>query len=382
MRPLFSALSMAILGAAMSGCGSREECRVPENRWYSPLTDPALGTEDALALAHRREGEAVQILSISGGGQIGAFGAGFLNGWSRSGKRPQFDIVAGVSTGGIMATFAFLGGPEEEDNLKAAYLDVRDDDIYTRRILFDSLLGNSLYSTEPFKKTLLRIIPNSLIDRVALEGATGRQLWIGTLELDRGAMVAWDMTKLALEANRSGDSRLYDRFRTILLASAAVPLLFPPVMIDGKMHVDGSAREVVFLEHLLSPVCRVCADRERKTPGSPRPVLHMIVNAKIGMPYECVSDDIQAIATRTVEVANDEMTLGNLCRVRGFAQRHGMDWRFARIPDSETIPVAHFEIEPSAMKALFDLGYRRGADPAAWESRIPDPPETMKAADR
>ena len=52
----------------------------------------------------------VQVLALSGGGQWGAFGAGFLKGWTRHGDRPAaFQVVTGTSTGSLQATFAFLG---------------------------------------------------------------------------------------------------------------------------------------------------------------------------------------------------------------------------------------------------------------------------------
>ena len=51
----------------------------------------------------------VNFLALSGGGSDGAFGAGVLCGWTASGKRPEFDLVTGVSTGALTAPFAFLG---------------------------------------------------------------------------------------------------------------------------------------------------------------------------------------------------------------------------------------------------------------------------------
>lgn len=141
------ALLLAV--AACGGCSTRECAEpLPENAWYSPLTQPALGTEGAIAIAKRRQGEAIQILSLSGGGQVGAFGAGILNGWSRSGTRPRFDIVAGVSTGAIIATFAFLGEPGDDDQVKSAFLDITEADVFEERFILEALVSDSLNSTE------------------------------------------------------------------------------------------------------------------------------------------------------------------------------------------------------------------------------------------
>ena len=59
----------------------------------------------------------VNFLALSGGGCDGAFGAGVLAGWTASGKRPEFDLVTGVSTGALTAPFAFLG-PKYDEALK------------------------------------------------------------------------------------------------------------------------------------------------------------------------------------------------------------------------------------------------------------------------
>ena len=73
----------------------------------------------------------LNILTLSGGGTRGAFGAGLLSGWTDSGNIPEFDIVTGVSTGAVMATFVFLGN-EELEKVKTFYTKMYTKDIYTR----------------------------------------------------------------------------------------------------------------------------------------------------------------------------------------------------------------------------------------------------------
>ncbi len=53
-------------------------------------------------------------LILSAGGEDGAYGAGLLGGWSKTGKRPEFSLVTGVSTGALIAPFAFLGPKYDE----------------------------------------------------------------------------------------------------------------------------------------------------------------------------------------------------------------------------------------------------------------------------
>jgi len=70
----------------------------------------------------RQDGNPSQInlLALSGGSEDGAFGAGFLVGWSENGRRPAFDMVTGISTGGLAAPFVFLG-PDYDHVLEELY---------------------------------------------------------------------------------------------------------------------------------------------------------------------------------------------------------------------------------------------------------------------
>src|SRR5229473_2318571 len=63
---------------------------------------------------------ALSYLALSGGGADGAYGAGVLNGWSAAGTRPEFSAVSGVSTGALIAPFAFLG-PAYDATLREVY---------------------------------------------------------------------------------------------------------------------------------------------------------------------------------------------------------------------------------------------------------------------
>src|SRR5258706_15245966 len=78
-----------------------------------------VGADRAYFAAHRDETEArirmaiadgpLNVLALSGGGAGGSFGAGALVGLSHAGKRPQFAIATGGSTGAMLAPFASLG---------------------------------------------------------------------------------------------------------------------------------------------------------------------------------------------------------------------------------------------------------------------------------
>src|SRR4030095_14572697 len=186
----------------------------------------------------RKRGHALNLLSLSGGGQNGAFGAGFLIGWRESGKRPEFDAVGGVSTGALLATHAFLGTPADDAVLEEMYTQVTSANIYTDRGIFSLLSADSLKDTAPLRAMIAKYITADTLKRVAAAADENRVLAVGTTNIDYAQTWVWHMTMIA----QAGDRELY---RNVLLASASFPIVFPPVEIDGHLFVDGAARSNV-----------------------------------------------------------------------------------------------------------------------------------------
>src|SRR5262245_22414375 len=189
-------------------------------------------------------------LALSGGGDKGAFSAGFLNGWTKAGTRPQFKLVTGVSTGALIAPFAFLG-PAYDKDLTAMYTGVSQKDIAAKRFFYSVFLQDALADTTPLAELLRVHVTKEFLDAIAAEYAKGRLLYIGTTNLDARRPVIWNVTKIAA----TGKPEAVELVRKIMLASAAIPGAFPPVMFDveaqGKryeeMHVDGGATTQVFV---------------------------------------------------------------------------------------------------------------------------------------
>jgi len=177
----------------------------------------------------------VNYLAVSGGGDNGAFGAGFLNGWRESGRRPQFDVVGGVSTGALLATHAFLGTPADDATLEEMYTKITSADIYTDRGILSLLSADSLRDTAPLRAMLAKYITAETLKRVAAAYDENRMLVVGTTNIDYGQTWVWNMTAIA----KAGKLELY---RDVLLASASFPIVFPPVEIDDHLFVDGAAR--------------------------------------------------------------------------------------------------------------------------------------------
>jgi len=199
----------------------------------------------------RGQERTIEMLAISGGGENGAFGAGLLNGWTEAGNRPTFSLVTGVSTGALTAPFAFLG-PRYDAALKSVYTDITPKDVLEQRYLLSAaLFEDALADNAPLFRTISKYLDDAMLADIARAYERGRLLLIGTSDIDAQLPVAWNIGAIAA----SGHPRALDLVRRLLLASAAIPGAFPPVMIeatlDGKtyqeMHVDGGAFTQVFL---------------------------------------------------------------------------------------------------------------------------------------
>ncbi len=181
-------------------------------------------------------------LAVSGGGDNGAFGAGLLNGWTAAGTRPEFKLVTGISTGALIAPFAFLG-PAYDDELREFYTSVTPADILKMRSFLAVITSDAVADNAPLWKLVEKQVDRAVLDAIAAEYQKGRLLLVATVDLDARQAVLWNMTKIAA----SQDPKALDLFRSVMIASAAIPGTFPPVMIDveangeryQEMHVDG-----------------------------------------------------------------------------------------------------------------------------------------------
>ena len=165
-------------------------------------------------------------LAISGGGDNGAFGAGLLNGWTAAGNRPTFKLVTGVSTGALTAPFA-MAGPAYDATLKEVYTTISAKNILEPRSLLAALTSDAMADNHPLWQLIAKYADQALLDVIAAEYAKGRLLLVGTTDLDARRGIIWNLTKIAA----SRDPKALDMFRTLMIASAAIPGAFPPTMI-------------------------------------------------------------------------------------------------------------------------------------------------------
>ena len=320
----------------------------------------------------RREGaadEKVDMLVLSGGGSHGAWGAGVLRGWAENPDHPRpkkFAVVTGVSTGALLATYAFLGEDRDDALLEDAYTTARTSDIYKKKFILFALFSDSLNSSKPLARRVKKYITSDTLTRVAAAGREGRRLYVGTVSHDQGALVIWDLTAIAMDD--ANPNRL-DLYRKVVLASASIPIWVPPVEIDGELYADGGARSQLFFEKRFFPVFKKMKDEQTLHPNL---TLNVIVNGKLGLERTNVSDCLMSIALRTLDELLDANEIGDLYHIEYVLQlNHYGHFALSWIPREVAITSSEV-FEPPMMQALYAAGRKFGRTTAKWPDKIPD----------
>ncbi len=316
--------------------------------------------------------EPVTILALSGGGANGAFGVGLLNGWTASGSRPQFLLVTGISTGALIAPFAFLG-PKYDAQIRQTYTTLTTKDVFKRRSIFSILTGSdSLTDSAPLAKLIAKNFNADTLAAIAKAYANGRRLYIGTTNLDARKLVIWNMGAIAA----SGKPGSLELFRKILLASASIPVAMPPVLIpveaDGKtydeMHVDGGVSTEVFMHIFMVDV-----DKAFESLGVARKLnakLYIIRNNQIEPPYDPVKRRLLAITDRSLSDLITAQGIGDLYRIYLTTQKDKIDFNLAYIP-AGFVPNSKETFDPEEMKRLYNLGYNMAKKGYPWDKHPP-----------
>jgi hypothetical protein len=317
----------------------------------------------ALGIADPARLPPADFLAVSGGGDEGAFGAGVLIGWTAAGTRPEFKIVTGISTGALTAPFAFLG-PAYDEKLKRVYTAVSAKDIFRTRGLAAAIFDDAMSDTVPLFGLISQYMNETMLGEIAREYEKGRLLLIGTTHLDARRPVIWNIGAIAA----SGHPYALDLVRKILLASAAIPAAFPPVMIDvdvdgqhfQEMHVDGGAMAQLFLypPDVGQRIVQAGIKRERRA--------YIIRNGRLGTDWSPVERTTINIAGRAISTMIHVSGVNDVFRVYVVTQRDGVDFNLAYIENdfAEVLHAGNFD--PIYMNALFDYGYRKARQGFPW----------------
>jgi hypothetical protein len=289
-------------------------------------------------------------LALSTGGGDGAFGAGLLNGWSESGKRPEFSVVTGVSTGALMAPYAFIGS-SQDSGLKRAYTEYNAGDIFE-----DVKTPESLVDTWPLKRLIAKEVTPELLAQVAEAYKRGRRLFVATTNLDAGRGMIWNMGAIAAK----GDEASLELFRNVLRASTAIPGLFPPVLIEveangkktAEMHADGGLAAQVF----VAPESIMNTSSTTKLPATE---LYVIANSRLTPEFQMTERSLIFVLGHAITVGVQSMLRVNIDRAYATAKRNGIPF-FLSYPALASDQQGKGAFDPEFMKDLFQTGVARG----------------------
>ena len=360
-------LAMAVVGCASQGripyTASEARSAVPVGfdgvgiRAES-LSDPVLAASFSPRVTGRTR---FSYLALSGGGGDGAYGAGILNGWSASGQRPSFSVVSGVSTGAIIAPFAFLG-PSYDSSLREIYTNGSAASLVQSPNLISGLFGSGLFGSRRLLDLVSKYLTDDMVAAIAREHQTGRRLFVLTTNIDSQHGVVWNVGAIAA----SGAPGSVALIRQVIAASASVPLAFSPVLIDvqadgqrfQELHVDGSVATAVFIlpRQFIS---------SRDTHGIQGGNIYVLMNTSIEPKFSVVENKTLDITRASFETLTTQKTTDNLLATYAFAKSNGIGFNLTSIDPADDVSGAE-SFDTRHMRMLYEIGYQKAKAGQFW----------------
>jgi predicted acylesterase/phospholipase RssA len=317
-------------------------------------------------------------LALSGGGGGGAYGAGILNGWTQSGARPEFTMVSGVSTGALIAPFAFLG-PAYDERLRQIYTSGEAESFIGRPNLLAPIFGAGLFDSGRLRQLVEHYLDDDMLYAIGREDRKGRRLVVVTTDLDAQRAVIWDMGAIAA----TGGPKAFKLFRDVLAASASVPVVFAPQLIDvevndrsfQEMHVDGTVSTPVY----TLPDAILFGGKTTVSPTT-RPSIYVIVNARLDPGFEIVPNQAEAIAVHSFTTMNRIATKAVLAETYNAARREGFSFHLTYV-GRDLVDSGGTGFETDAMRRFYDYGYEKGHVGSFWMTKLSEVEVAKEAAE-
>jgi predicted acylesterase/phospholipase RssA len=312
------------------------------------------------------EPDGLDVLMISGGGAGGAFSVGVLSAWSAAGTRPQFDVVTGVSTGALIAPFAFLGSAHDGTLVHLFTSGVADDLVATKFPV--GLLGSSLLRSTPMRRMVEDFITPAFLQRVAELHRKGRRLLVLTTNLDTQRAVVWNMGAIA----NSGQPDALKLFQDIMIASASIPGVYPAVMIEAEsggrrfkeMHSDGGSTSQV----LILPQAILASTNPLVPSQSQNVDFYVIVNNTLIPEFATTQNRTLSVIARAYSILLKSQTQSELAILYNYAKLTGARFHLATI-DAQ-VPYSMLDpFNANYMQAVYDLGYAGFLAGNLWKDR-------------
>ena len=317
----------------------------------------------------------IDVLVISGGGDWGAFGAGVLKGWgSVKGDmaRPQFDVVTGVSTGALIAPFAFLGDNESYDRVEQMYRKPQKDWALLRGKTFFLPNNPSFYALPGLEREVRTAVDRQMLERIAAQYGNGRGLVVNTTNIDLGENHAWNIVAEAKKALANDDPNWVHQ---ILLASAGIPGIFPARDIGDYLYVDGAITGNILYGGKAGSLPDLWEERH---PGVPMPLMRywVIFNNQFRFPPQVIQERWPDIMGRATIMSTQTSTVNSMRHLFALAEianlKHSgeVQVRVMAVPE-EWVPPKPGTFDTEVMNNLADLGEKMGADPSNWRTTPP-----------
>jgi hypothetical protein len=311
------------------------------------------------------------LLLLSGGAVYGAYSAGVLVGMTQAGKRPEFDVVTGISVGALIAAISFLG-PDYDEELTSQVIAYQSDDYYTIRRSLRQLFSESVADNSPLRRRAERLVTMEYLAKVAAEHKKGRRLYIGSTNLDTKRLVVWDMGAIATRGTPEARCLYID----CLMASSAVPGFFPSVRfntaVDGEsfeeLHVDGGVSRAIFFRLPYVPPAQREAFGVESLYGSN---LYAMVAGKLYADPAAVKPRTFSVAGAAIGSLLYSQTRGDLFNLFTLCLISGMNFKLSAIPQDLPVPASSTTFNPDEMRSMFEEGLRLGKSGEAWRTTPP-----------
>ncbi len=370
MGRLFGFAAIALAASMLSGCAMFATTRadipvqiIAQGAMAETAPLRYWGDDPAFSASHKRvrpgsDGQ-VDFLTLSGGGINGAYGAGYLVGWTASGQRPEFEVVTGISVGAIIAPLAFLGS-SYDDRLQAVYMSLSAA-ANPKPNFISALFGTtSILDNAPIRAAIAQAVDDTVLDRIGEAHRQGRRLYVGTTNLDAQRPVVWDIGAIA----NSGAPNRLDLVRNVIMASASVPTVFEPIMLEvasngqrySEMHVDGGVTEQVLL--MPGGWGNVSGSKAR---------LYVIFNGVVDATPAVVQPSNVQLMGRTVPTMLKYLGRANLADLANSAKSAGIQFRMTAIP-GEFPESDNLFGTPEWLAQLYQYGYQSGKS-GHWRDR-------------
>ena len=320
----------------------------------------------------------IDLLIVSGGGDWGAFGAGVLKGGGRVKgdlARPQFDVVTGVSTGAMIAPFAFLGDDESIERIVQLYRHPKEGWVKSRGLVFFLPNNPSFYALPGLEEEMRTKLDRKMIERIAAESSSGRSLLVNTTNIDLGEMRPWDVIA---EANAALANHEEERLYSVLLASAGIPAIFPARTLGDYLYVDGAITGNILYGGRAREEDSFFGRWRAAFPKVPLPRVRywVIFNNQFRFPPQITRERWPDIMSRATIMATQTSTVNSMRHLFTLAEltrlKYGADVqvRVMAVPDS-FVPEKPESFNAEVMNTLADIGERLGADPSSWRTEAP-----------